>query len=92
MSLIPIFSLGGAFGDVTEDETAFGGGRATRFMVNVTATTPDSESVVTSRAWVRSVWRALVPSSGESGGDVTVMAHRHENARQATTVQRSTSG
>jgi hypothetical protein len=50
MSLIPIFSLGGAFADIAEQETAFGGSRATRYLVNVTAAAPDAELLATDRA------------------------------------------
>ncbi|MGH3867547.1 MAG: FAD-binding oxidoreductase [Pseudonocardiaceae bacterium] len=82
MSLIPIFSLGGAFADVAEQETAFGGSRATRYLVNVTAVAPEAELLATDRAWVHSVWQALLPHASECGGYVNGMAD-DENRVQA---------
>ncbi|MBW0008655.1 MAG: FAD-binding oxidoreductase [Pseudonocardiales bacterium] len=79
MSFIPIFSLGGAFADVAEQETAFGGSRATRFVVNMTAIAPDAESLATDRAWAQSVWQALLPHASESDGYVNVMADYDES-------------
>ncbi|MDQ2789929.1 MAG: FAD-linked oxidoreductase [Pseudonocardiales bacterium] len=74
MSFITILSLGGAFADVGEQETAFGGSRLTRFVVNVTAIAPDAELLATDRAWARSMWQALVPHASGSGGYVNAMA------------------
>lgn len=83
MSFIQIFSLGGAFADVAEQETAFGGSRATRFVVDVMAIAPEAELLATDRAWVRSMWQALVPHASESGGYVNFMADYDENRVQA---------
>ncbi|MBV9162176.1 MAG: FAD-binding oxidoreductase [Pseudonocardiales bacterium] len=83
MSLIQIFSLGGAFANVAEQETAFGGSRATRFVVDVMAIAPDAELLATDRAWVRSVWQALVPHASESGGYVNFIADYDENRVRA---------
>ncbi|MDQ3764522.1 MAG: FAD-binding oxidoreductase [Actinomycetota bacterium] len=74
MSFIPIFSLGGAFADVSDQDTAFGGSRATQFVVNVTAIAPDAELLATDRAWARSVWLALSSHASNSGGYVNFMA------------------
>ncbi len=82
MSFIQIFSLGGAFADVTEQETAFDGSRATRYLVNVTAVAPEAELLATDRAWVRSVWQALLPHASEFGGYVNCMADCGENSMQ----------
>ena len=74
MSFITIFSLGGAFADAGEQETAFGGSRQTRFVVNVTAIAPDAELLVADRAWARSMWQALVPHASGSGRSINAMA------------------
>ena len=74
MSFIPIFSVGGAFADVGEQDTAFGGSRATRFVVNVTAIAPDAELLAADRSWARSVWQGLAPHARETGGYVNFMA------------------
>lgn len=67
MSFIPIFSLGGAFADTGEQDTAFGGSRATRFVVNVAALAPDAGLLATDRTWAHSVWRAMLPQAGTDG-------------------------
>jgi hypothetical protein len=74
MSFIPIFSVGGAFADVGEQETSFGGSRATRFVVNVTAIAPSTELLATDRSWARSVWQALAVHADGSAGYVNFMA------------------
>jgi FAD/FMN-containing dehydrogenase len=74
MSFIPIFPVGGAFVDIGELETAFGGSRTTRFLVNVTAAAPDAELIAADRSWARSVWQALVPYASDTGGYVNFMA------------------
>ena len=74
LSCITIFSLGGAFADVGEQETTFGGSRQTRFVVNVTAIAPDAALLVADRAWARSMWQALVPPASGSGGYSHAMA------------------
>ena len=83
MSFTTIFSLGGAFADVGEQETAFGGSRATRFVVTVAAIAPDAELLATDRAWARSLWRALVPHASDSGGYINVMADYDQDRVQA---------
>jgi FAD/FMN-containing dehydrogenase len=83
MSFTTIFSLGGAFADVGEQETAFGGSRATRFVVTVAAIAPDADSLATDRAWARSLWRALVPHASDSGGYINVMTDYDQDRVQA---------
>lgn len=73
MSFIPVLPLGGAFADVGEQETAFGGSRETRFVVNVTALAPNAELLAADRSWARSVWQALVPHALGTGGYVNFM-------------------
>ncbi|MGH3842329.1 MAG: FAD-binding oxidoreductase [Pseudonocardiaceae bacterium] len=83
MSFIPIFPVGGAFADVGEQDTAFGGSRATRFVVNVTALAPDAERLAPDRSWARSVWQALAPHASGTGGYVNFMADYDEDRVQA---------
>lgn len=82
MSFIQIFSLGGAFADVAEQETAFSGSRATKYLINMTAVAPDAELLATDRAWVHSMWQALHPHASELAGYVNCMAD-NENRVQA---------
>jgi FAD/FMN-containing dehydrogenase len=79
MSFIQIFGLGGAFADVAEQETAFGGSRCNRFMINVDVLAPDAELLRADRAWARSIWQALLPYAGDSRGYINFMAEYDED-------------
>jgi FAD/FMN-containing dehydrogenase len=83
MSFIPIFSVGGAFADVGEQETAFGGSRGTRFVVNVTAIASNAELLATDRSWARSVWQALAGHASGTAGYVNFMAEEDADRVQA---------
>jgi hypothetical protein len=73
MSLLPIFSLGGAFADRDDDDTAFGGRRSSKYAFNMDAVAPDSETMAADREWVRSLWAALRPFAAGSGSYVNFM-------------------
>jgi Berberine and berberine like len=73
MSLLPIFPLGGAFTDVAEDATAFGGTRSLRYAVNMDAVATDQATLAADREWVRSVWSALRPFAPHEGSYVNFM-------------------
>jgi FAD/FMN-containing dehydrogenase len=83
MSLVPIFSLDGAFADRGDDDTAFGGRRSTRYVVNVEAVAPDPEALAADREWVRSLWAALQPFAAGPGGYVNFMAEFETNRVRA---------
>ena len=79
MSFTPIFSLGGAFGEVAEDATAFGGRRSTRWVVNVAALAQTMQDLEADRQWVRDYWSALVPHAAGVGGYVNFMSEYEED-------------
>jgi FAD/FMN-containing dehydrogenase len=83
MSFAPITSVGGAFAEVAEQQTAFGGSRATRFVVNVTAMAPDAPLLASDRSWARSVWQAMLPHASDAGGYVNFMADQEEDRVRA---------
>jgi hypothetical protein len=74
MSFVPIFTLGGAFAAVGDQDTAFGCTRTTRFVVNMAAVAPNAELLAADRNWTRSLWQALVPHAGDTGGYLNFMA------------------
>ena len=82
MTLLPIFPLGGAFTDVGDDDTAFGGRRSARYAVNMDAATTDPQLLAADRDWVRSLWEALRPYAGDSGSYVNFMTE-YETGRVA---------
>jgi hypothetical protein len=81
MSIMPVFALGGAYSDHAEDETAFGGSRASQWLFNISATAPDPELLATDRAWVRSFWDALLPYASGTGSYVNFIADVGDDAR-----------
>jgi FAD/FMN-containing dehydrogenase len=83
MSFVPMFALGGAFGRVGNDETAFGGSRSTRFVVNMVAFTADPAQLETDRAWVRNMWTALKPYASGIGSYVNFMSENEEDRIRA---------
>ncbi len=83
MSLLPIFPLGGAFADVAEDATAFGGSRAARFVVNMDAIALDPATMAADREWVRALWEALRPLAAGSGSYVNFMTDYEEDRVRA---------
>ena len=82
MSLLPIFPLGGAFGDVDDDATAFGGTRSLPYAVNMDAVATDPGTLAADRDWVRSIWSALRPFAPHEGSYVNFMAeYEHDRVR-----------
>jgi len=74
MSFVPIFTLGGAFAAVGDQDTAFGSSRATQFVVTMAAMAPNAALLAADRDWTRSLWQALIPHAGDTGGYLNVMA------------------
>ncbi|MGA9346597.1 MAG: FAD-binding oxidoreductase [Nocardioidaceae bacterium] len=63
LSLVLFYRLDGAFCDVAEDATAFGGGRSPRYAVFMIAVCPTPELLEADRAWVRQTYDAMRPFS-----------------------------
>jgi len=61
--LTPVFvyRLDGAYCDVGEDDTAFGGGRTPRYAIFLIALADNPEMFEADRSWLRSFWAALLP-------------------------------
>jgi hypothetical protein len=70
MSIMPVFPLGGAYADVGDDDTAFGGDRRAGWLFNIAAIAPSPDLLEADRAWVRSFWDALRPHARGSGSYV----------------------
>ncbi len=83
MSFCLVFRLDGAYSEVGEDETAFGGRRAPRYLVNIAGIAATPEILRSERAWVRSVWRALRPFARDSGGCVNSMTDNDDDRVRA---------
>jgi hypothetical protein len=61
LSLLLFYRLDGAFSEVGEDDTAFGGGRSPRYAGLFVGLTPTADMLPAEREWIRGVWQALRP-------------------------------
>jgi hypothetical protein len=83
-SMLELVRLAGAYTEVGEDDTAFGGSRSPRISVNIVAITDDLTVLAAERAWVRSFWEALRPHATGAGGYVNAMAELEEDRVRAS--------
>jgi FAD/FMN-containing dehydrogenase len=83
LSFLPIFVLGGAYERAGDADSAFGGSRATRYVVNISAATPTAEGFDAERSWVRDYWSALVPHAKGVGSYVNFMTEYEEDRVRA---------
>jgi hypothetical protein len=79
MTFVPIFALGGAYRSVADDETAFGGDRATRWAFNIAAIAPEPDLLAADKTWVRDFWDALRPHANNSGSYINFLADEDED-------------
>ena len=84
MSFMPVFALGGEYARRGEDETAFGGSRRTRFVLNIAAVAPTPDLLEADRAWVREFWSELVPYAEGTGSYVNFMSEFEEDRVRAS--------
>ncbi len=74
LSVMLFYPLDGAYTEVGEEETAFGGGRSSRLGVFIIAVCPGPELLEADRAWVRATCariQALEPGAGAYVNSVT---------------------
>jgi FAD/FMN-containing dehydrogenase len=76
LSFMPIIRLDGAFTDVADEDTAFGGRRRPCYVVNIGAHSFDLEEITADRLWVRETWDALRPLANDAGGYVNFMTEQ----------------
>ena len=84
LSFSPTFGLDGAFLEVGEDDTAWGGGRAPGYVLNIAAGAPTPELYDADREWVRDFWDAMRPHARGSGGYVNFLADVDEERVRAS--------
>jgi FAD/FMN-containing dehydrogenase len=82
-SVVPIFVLDGAYARVEDDETAFGGSRRARFVVNIEGACPTHEGYEAERVWVRAFWEALRPYASNAGSYVNFMNEQEDHRVRA---------
>jgi hypothetical protein len=84
MSQLLMFPLGGAYGDVPDDATAFGGSRSARYAVAIDAMVPDPRMFDAEREWARTTWDTLLPFAEGVGSYVNLMTEYEEDRVRAT--------
>jgi hypothetical protein len=84
MSLMPIFPLGGAFHVPGDDDTAFGGSRAARWVFNITGLAPERALLEPEREWVRTFFDALLPHASGTGTYVNFLNDADEERIRAS--------
>jgi FAD/FMN-containing dehydrogenase len=84
MSQLLLFPLSGAYGDVADEDTAFGGSRSATYAVVVDGLAPNAELLVPERLWARSTWDAVRPFAPGAGGYVNLMSEYSEDRVRAT--------
>ncbi|MEU4544838.1 FAD-binding oxidoreductase [Nonomuraea dietziae] len=84
MSFMPSFHLGGAFSEVSDDATAFGGSRQPHYTISIAAITPDPGALSAERDWARAAWEAMQPYGMGSGTYVNFIADPDEDRVRAS--------
>jgi FAD/FMN-containing dehydrogenase len=86
MSVVLMYRLDGAFSQVPEEDTAFGGGRSPRFAVFVVGFAPSPELIAADRTWVRDTIDGLRPFAiGDGSGYVNDLVEVHDDDRVRAT-------
>ncbi|MGH3098207.1 MAG: FAD-binding oxidoreductase [Streptosporangiales bacterium] len=84
MSFGPVFWLDGAYTDVADDATAFGGRRAPCYAVEMAAVAPTDDLLEADTAWSRGLWERLRPHARGSGSYVNFMGeYERDRVRSA---------
>ena len=73
-SSLLLYRLDGAYSEVAEDDTAFGGGRSPRYAVYIVAVCASRKLLAADRLWVQSFRDALRPYAIGPGGYVNIMS------------------
>lgn len=84
LSVLLFYRLDGAYSQVSEDATAFSGGRSPRYAVFIIGICPVPELLDAERVWVRSFWDALRPHSIDIGSYVNALSDVDEDRLRAS--------
>jgi FAD/FMN-containing dehydrogenase len=84
LSMVLFYRLDGAYSQVPEDATAYGGGRSPRYAAMLVAVAHDMDAWARDREWVRALWDGLQPHSLGIGDYINNMVEFDENRIQAS--------
>jgi FAD/FMN-containing dehydrogenase len=83
LSMFLMVRLDGAYSDVADGDTAFGGTRTSQFGVFMTGVSLEQEQMATDRDWVRSCWQAVQPYAIGIGSYVNAMSELEDDRVRA---------
>ncbi len=84
MTIVPVFPMGGAYADVSDEDTAFGGRRSAKFVFNISAVAPDGALLDADRKWVRTFYDALLPHSSGNATYINFLAEPDDDRVRAS--------
>lgn len=67
MTQLIVVRLDGAYSDVPDADTAFGGSRQPQYLVVIVGLAPTADGLPAERDWVRATWQALQPHASGAG-------------------------
>ena len=79
-----VLPLAGAFNEVPDDVTAFGGSRSLQYVVAIECQAADEDTLAHDRQWVRDTWNTLLPAAAHSGAYVNLSAEFEGNSLRET--------
>ncbi|GAA3107359.1 FAD-binding oxidoreductase [Pseudonocardia yunnanensis] len=83
LSMFLMVRLDGAYSDVPDGDTAFGGMRTPQFALFMTGVSLEHAQMATDRDWVRSCWQALQPYAIGIGSYVNAMTELEDDRVRA---------
>ncbi|HWN35408.1 MAG TPA: FAD-binding oxidoreductase [Pseudonocardia sp.] len=78
LSVVLFYRLAGAYCEVGEDDTAFGGRRTPGYGMFIVGICPTPELLVADRAWAKSCWEAMRPHSPGIGAYVNAISEQDD--------------
>jgi Berberine and berberine like len=84
LSLMLMYRLDGAYSEVDDDATAFGGERSPRYAAFIVGVCPSAEPLPAERTWVREFWDDLQPHTAGMGAYVNAMSETDMDRIRAT--------
>lgn len=84
LSVVLFYRLAGAYCEVGEDDTAFGGRRTPGYGMFIVGICPTPGLLAADRAWARSCWEAMRPHSAGPGAYVNAICEQDDDRVRAS--------
>src|SRR5579875_1192885 len=84
MSMMVAIPMGGAFCEIPDEATAFGGSRAPGIVISATAVAPEPDLLAADRDWARQTWQDLLPHAHGPGSYVNFMTDYNSDRVRAS--------